>query len=225
MKVLLVDDHTSFCEGLIAAISVKRPEIQVTFESDAELVPPSLLGDSELDLIIIDVMMPGLGGVELVRLLNAMGSYIPILVMSSIDEARTVQEMFSLGILGFIPKYYSVEKIIDVIERCSNGEMHVPDEFRNHIRLPQQSEERRQADRSAGNSGSETNDCREKFKLTKRQVEILGLMDRGLSNQEMARVLHISLATVKTHIHHLYKIFNVNNRINCLRAAKNAKLR
>lgn len=225
MKVLLVDDHTSFCEGLIAAISVKRPEIEVIFESEAELVPPALFRDTDLDLIIIDVMMPGLGGVELVRHLNAMGSFIPILVMSSIDEAETVQEMFSLGVLGFIPKYYSVEKIIEVIEKSSWGEMHLPDEFRNHIRLPQQSVERRQVDRSSFNSSGEADESSGKLKLTKRQIEILSLMDRGLSNQEMARVLHISLATVKTHIHHLYKIFNVNNRVNCLRAAKSVKLR
>ncbi|MDD9891062.1 MAG: LuxR C-terminal-related transcriptional regulator [Gammaproteobacteria bacterium] len=61
--------------------------------------------------------------------------------------------------------------------------------------------------------------------LTKRQLEILSLMDRGLSNQEMARTLHISVATVKTHVQHLYNAFNVNNRVNCLRQAKKHRLR
>lgn len=225
MKILLVDDHTSFCEGLIAAITVKRPEIEVSFESDSELVPASLLGTNQFDLIIVDVMMPGLGGVELVKHLNAMGNYIPILVMSSVEEPETIQELYSLGVLGFIPKYYSVENIVDVIERCGNGEMHVPEEMKNRIRLPQQARERRRSDRSGPEQENTESESADKLKLTKRQVEILSLMDRGLSNQEMARSLHISVATIKTHIHHLYNIFDVNNRVNCLRAAKKAKLR
>lgn len=225
MKILLVDDHTSFCEGLIAAISAKRPEIEVSFESDSELVPTSLLVSNEFDLIILDVMMPGLGGVELVKHLNAIGNFVPILIMSSVDDSETIQELFSLGVLGFIPKYYSVGDIVDVIERCSAGEMHVPEKFQNSIRLPQQAKERRQLDRSEQRVEIDGEEPNEKLKLTKRQIEILSLMDRGLSNQEMARMLHISVATVKTHVHHLYSIFGVNNRVNCLRAAKQAKLR
>ena len=61
-------------------------------------------------------------------------------------------------------------------------------------------------------------------KLTKRQIEIMSLMDRGLSNQEIGDSLFISKATVKTHLNHLFKVFDVNNRINCLRAAKKAGL-
>lgn len=225
MNILLVDDHVSFCEGLIAAIATRRPEYEIKFESDAEFVPADLLASNKFDLLIIDVMMPGLGGVELVKHLNKLGNFTPILAMSSIDDAETIQELFSLGVLGFMPKYYSVEAIVDVIESCSQGEMHLPEKFRNVVRLPQQSTERRQASRADANQASNTQNTDGNLSLTKRQIEILSLMDRGLSNQEMAKVLHISLATVKTHIHHLYTMFDVNNRVNCLRAAKKAKLR
>lgn len=60
--------------------------------------------------------------------------------------------------------------------------------------------------------------------LTRRQIEIMSLMDKGLSNQEIADILYISKATVKTHINQLFKTFQVNNRINCLRAAQKAGL-
>ena len=60
------------------------------------------------------------------------------------------------------------------------------------------------------------------LEVTKRQIEILSLMDEGHSNQEIAEKLFISRSTVKTHVNHLFKVFTVNNRINCLRAAKKA---
>jgi len=176
-------------------------------------------------MIFLDVMMPGLGGVELVKHLNALGNFTPIIVMSSIDDEDTIQELFSLGILGFLPKYYSVEAIVDVIESCNKGEMHIPEQFQNFIRLPQQSRERRHAERNSNFRSALEVNSESQYQLTKRQVEILSLMDKGLSNQEMAQMLYISVATVKTHIHHLYVLFDVNNRVNCLRAAKKAKLR
>lgn len=225
MKILLVDDHTSFCEGLIAAISAKRPEIEVNFESRSELVPTSLLGNNQYDLIIVDVMMPGLGGVELVKHLNAMGNYIPVLIMSSVEDIDTIQELYSLGILGFIPKYYSVASIVEVVEKCSDGEMHIPEEWKFQITLPQQVKASSGQDRAKIESAISEINSENRLTLTKRQVEILSLMDQGLSNQQMAEVLHISVATIKTHIYKLYGIFEVNNRVNCLRAAKQAKLR
>jgi len=224
MKILLVDDHVSFCEGLIAAISAKRPEFEFSFESDAELVPTSLLGKNQFDLIIADIVMPGLGGVELVKHLNGMGNFVPILIMSSVEDIDIIQKLYTLGVLGFMPKYYSVQEIINAIEQCRNGEMHVPSNLTSMISLGR---ERRSDSRSGPYTKKEDAGFRSnqtELKLTKRQIEILSLMDRGLSNHEIGEVLHISLATVKTHIHHIYRGFGVNNRVNCLRAAKRAKL-
>lgn len=224
MKILLVDDHVSFCEGLIAAITAKRPEWIFSFESDAELIPSKLLGRAQYDLIIIDIMMPGLGGVELVKHLNAIGNFVPILVMSSIEDVETIQQLYSLGVLGFIPKAYGVEDIIAVIDRCKNGEMHIPRNLLGQIKFDRKTPLEEDATHVGIPEKSEPDNTSE-LKLTKRQIEILSLMDQGLSNYELAEVLHISVATVKTHIHNLYTIFSVNNRVNCLRAAKKTRLK
>ena len=63
MKILLIDDHVSFCEGLIATLTNIRKDYQVEFDADAEMVPQTLLARSDYDLFIIDLMMPGLGGI------------------------------------------------------------------------------------------------------------------------------------------------------------------
>ena len=224
MKILLVDDHVSFCEGLVAAISAKRPEIDFSYESHAELVPSVLLEKDQFDLIILDIMMPGLGGIELVKNLNAMGNFVPILIMSSVEDIDIIQSLYALGVLGFMPKYYSVQDIINAIEQCQNGEMHVPSNLTDVISLGRERRSDLQSSSPSKKDNSGVNRDQLKFRLTKRQIEVLSLMDQGLSNQEIGKVLHISLATVKTHIHHVYTIFGVNNRVNCLRAAKKAKI-
>lgn len=221
MKILLVDDHVSFCEGLIAAISNSRPEFEFQFESDSELVPASLLGAVNFDIVIVDIMMPGLGGVELIKHLNAMHNFVPILVMSSVEDIAIIRKLFDLGVLGFIPKYYSVGQVIAAIEQCHAGRIHMPDNMRSEIIAHVDHLDKNE-------SLSDSGDVAESFgntSLTKRQVEILGLMDQGMTNQEMAESLFISIATVKTHIHKLYSLFEVNNRVSCLRAAKKARLR
>lgn len=220
MKILLVDDHISFCEGLISAINRRRPDFEFNFESDAELVPTAILNKENFDLIIVDLMMPGLGGVELVKYLNKQGNFIPVAVMSSVEDKETIQELFSIGILGYLPKYYSVEQIIDAIEGILKGIIHLPVKYVDVIDIAGKALSKSRKEKSIPKTKKSIGQT-----LTARQVEILGLMDQGLSNQEIAAALFVSLATVKTHIHRLYTTLDVNNRVSCLKAAKNAKLR
>ena len=116
MKILLIDDHISFCEGLIAALGTIREDYRVDFESDSELIPQSLLGRTDYDLFIMDLMMPGLGGVELIRYLNKSRSQTPVMVMSSVEDTDVINQLFKLGIIGYLPKSYSVYQIVDAIE-------------------------------------------------------------------------------------------------------------
>lgn len=203
MKIFLIDDHLSFCEGLVAAIKTVQPEFEFNFVSDAELVPSELVGRNEYDLIITDLLMPGWGGIELIKYLNRNNYHTPVMVMSSIRDARTIQEVFDLGIIGYLPKSYSTQQIVDAIESCRMGEIHVPNFYEGTVvgqPKPKEAEPH--------------------IKLTRRQAEILSLMDEGLSNQAIADRLFIGKSTVKTHISQVFKLFDVNSRIACLKAAK-----
>ena len=121
MKILLVDDHISFCEGLIAALGTIREDYLIDCLSDSQQAPHLLLGDTNYDLVIMDLMMPGLGGVELIRHLNSNGNQTPMMVMSSIEDAAVVKQVFQLGVIGYLPKSYSVYQIVDAIEYCCEG--------------------------------------------------------------------------------------------------------
>ena len=211
MKILLIDDHVSFCEGLIAALSGIRDDYCVEFESDAELIPQSLLQRKDYDLYILDLMMPGMGGLELIRYLNKNNNETPIMVMSSVQDAAIIKQLFQLGIIGYVPKAYSVYQVVDAIEQCKAGNLHIPQNLLAEIKA--------QEDVPNSEIWSKLSHG-ESLSLTKRQTEILSLMDRGLSNQEVADTLFISKDTVKTHITQIFKLFNVKNRVNCLRVAK-----
>lgn len=205
MKILLVDDHTSFCEGLIAAIRTVREDYQVDFDSNAEMVPEALLGKTDYDLFILDINMPGLGGIELIRYLKKNRNDTPVALMSSVEDRSTISQLFQMGIIGYFPKSYGVHQIIEAIEQCKEGHIHVPASMEITLQ-----------DAPSDGAASSQNS----LNLTKRQIEIISLMDNGLSNQEIADALFIGRATVKTHINQLFRALGVKNRVNCIRVAK-----
>ena len=205
MRLLLIDDHLSFCEGLKAALLSARPDYQVDYEADANWVPQSILGKTQYDLFIMDLMMPGMGGMELIRFLNANHHQTPIVVLSSVEDPVILSQLLDLGVMGYLPKSYSVFQILDAIDECCQGRVHVP------------------AFLAAGlsNGGCQgVNRANRASVLTPRQLEILSLLDKGLSNQGIADYLFISKATVKTHINQLFKALEAKNRVNCLRQAR-----
>ena len=133
MKVLMIDDHVSFCEGLIAALATVRPDYQVSFESSVDMVPSSLIGKTDYDLFIMDLMMPGLGGIGIITYLNKNRNLTPVIVMSSVEDPAVIRQVFQLGITGFVPKSYGVHQIVDAIEFCRKGNVHVPELSLIHI--------------------------------------------------------------------------------------------
>ncbi len=161
--------------------------------------------------------MPGLGGIELIKYLNKGRNHTPIMVMSSVVDVDVVQELLGLGIIGYLPKSYSASEIVDAIEGCREGKIYIPAFYsqKKPSQIPGSMEDEDFALSAPNVNG---------VKLTRRQIEIISLMDKGFSNQEMADTLFIAKTTVKTHVRHLFKIFNVTNRINCLHEAKKAGL-
>ncbi len=204
MRIFLVDDHVSFCEGLIAAIKGIRPEYEIDFVSDADFVPAELMGKNQYDLVITDLLMPGWGGVDLIKYLNRNRSTTPIMVMSSVQDNQTIKEVFDLGIVGYLPKSYGTKQIVEAIEACRAGKIHVPAFYSAPV----------------GVGVDDLDSSQHQIQLTRRQAEILSLMDQGLSNQDIADKLFIGKSTVKTHVSQIFKLFSVNSRIACLRAAK-----
>lgn len=208
MNVLLVDDHASFCEGLIAAIHATRRDYEVDFLTDAAAAIGTLTTSTEYDLFVIDLMMPGMGGIELIRKLSK-ASQTPIMVLSSVRDVAIIRQLFELGIIGYVPKSCSVHEVLAAIDGCRAGELHVPGFL---------------AVESSPASADGEASRHPIVDLTDRQLEVLRCLDKGLSTQGIADTLFVSPATVKTHLNKLFKALGVTNRVSCLREARNLGL-
>lgn len=199
MRILIVDDHASFCEGLIAALRATRSEYHADFNNDPEAAVESLASSTDYDLLIIDLMMPGMGGIEMIRRLSS--NPTPIMVLSSVQDVVIIRQLFELGIVGFVPKSYSVHQIVAAIEVCRAGELYLPESLQQEINTSQDS-------------------TSALLELTPRQIEVLRCLDKGLSNHGIADALSVSEATIKSHINNLFKTLEVHNRVSCLREAR-----
>lgn len=179
---------------------------ELDYEAGAEWVPGAILGRSECDLLLVDIMMPGMGGIELLRHLAASHSTVPVIILSSLEDKAVVREAFSLGAVGYLSKTSSIEQVLDAIEHCSQGNLHFPDWLISDKVAVSSLECQKQNTKSLG--------------MTRRQLEVISLIEKGLSNQEIADQLFISKATVKTHLHQLFRTLGVKNRVSCLREAR-----
>lgn len=206
MRILLIDDHLSFCEGVKAAMQAAGAPHELDCEVDAERLLAAISGKPAYDLLLVDLLMPGMDGMALLRHLTASRQAVPVIVLSSVEDEAKIRQALALGAVGYVHKSSSIREILEAIEHCSQGHLHIPERL------------------LAGDSGltAGIHQQREACSLgvTRRQLEVVSLMEKGLSNQEIADELFISKATVKTHVHQLFQILGVRNRVSCLRAAR-----
>jgi two-component system, NarL family, response regulator LiaR len=207
MKIALLDDHASYNEAVAQAVQNSNPLYQVFCFSDPLVFFKALESGELFDVLICDLLMPKMGGVEIVERLNKRKrKQSPrVLVLSAIEDPVIIKKVLRHGAHGYLPKRYPMQEILHAISTCQKGEISIPDEFKQII-------EKKSNDKETCNDYS--------IQLTKRQLEILTCLNNGMTNQEISDQLFIGIGTVKSHINSIFNIFNVNNRINCLREAK-----
>jgi DNA-binding NarL/FixJ family response regulator len=126
MKILHLDDHILFAEGLRAVLSQHAKEIEIINAHDSEQGLMLIDQNQDIDLIFIDLNMPGLNGLAFIDRINERELFIPFVVLSASENIWDIREALKSGAAGFIPKTYSCEKILEVIEQVMLGEVYVP---------------------------------------------------------------------------------------------------
>lgn len=203
MKILLVDDHQMFLDGL-NAILIKSDlvhDIECVNNGEDALIK---LIENDFDVALIDLRLPILDGVGLLKAANNAGCLVPIIVVTASKAPEDICKVKALGALGFIYKASSSAQILDTISRVLNGELVFPDE---NTALHNIAHER------------QSTDWADKHNLTKRQLEVVRLIKQGLSNQEIANKLFVSIATVKSHLSSIFKTLDVKSRTEAVNKA------
>jgi DNA-binding NarL/FixJ family response regulator len=191
IRLLIVDDHPIVRDGLRGVFS-GDPEFEVVGEAGDGAEAVARATSLEVDVVLMDLRMPRMGGVEAIGALRQAGSSAHVLVLTTYDTDRDVLPAIEAGATGYLLKDSPREELLRGVRAAFRGEPVLSPSV---------------AGRLMGQVRKPATDA-----LSQRELEVLRLVAGGGTNREVARTLFISEATVKTHLLHLYDKLGVRDR-------------
>jgi len=205
VKLLVCDDHALFREGLRHVLRTTDPVPEVLEATDAERAFSLVEEHPDLDLVLLDLGLPGLGGLEALRQLRAEHPEVPVAIVSASDQAAVVRRALEAGACGFIPKRSTSALLQSALHVIFAGGVYIPTEL-----LSREVAEARNGARAVPEPSSR--DRERAALLTPRQRDVLRLVARGLTNREISGVLGLSEGTVKNHVAAILDRLEISNR-------------
>jgi DNA-binding NarL/FixJ family response regulator len=184
-KVLIVDDHPIMRKGLASTLE-SEPGIEVTFQLEKAEDVLEVLADHKLDLLIIDVSLPGMNGIELVKNVIFQNPNQKILVISRHEESLYAERALRAGAKGYIMKFESSDTLLKAVRKVLNGGIYVSDELNEKLLINAM-----QGKKDGTGSSVDI--------LSDRELEVFELIGRGKSSSEIADQLHLASKTVETY--------------------------
>jgi DNA-binding NarL/FixJ family response regulator len=201
MKVLTIDDHPLIRDGIRNMLLAHAPDAEL-FEAARCDAP---LPDVALDLVLVDLGLPGLSGIGALELVRGHYPDVPAVVLSAADDRDTVLAALRAGAMGFIPKTMRAELIHAALKLVLEGGVYLPTALLSNTGDGPR-EEPRPSGRSAVDAAG----------MSPRQRQILRMVAEGLSNKLIARRLTLSEATVKAHVSGVLRALHVTSRTQAL---------
>lgn len=203
MNIVSLDDHPIFSYGLREALLARNSTFNVHTLTKASEALNYLSTHPDVDVFILDLEMPDMDGIAFMHAMESRSIFVPVLIMTGKTELTLFKTCLELGAMGILPKATPIEEVESALTRVSNGEMVVPDAIASGL-----------------NHVSKHAEENTETILSKRQLEILKMVQSGLRNQDIASVLFISERTVKSHLQTTFRILNAKNRVECVRKAE-----
>jgi DNA-binding NarL/FixJ family response regulator len=208
LNILIADDHALVREGLKLTLG-ELPAVQTVIEAaDADEVRTALAEQPDIDLVILDLHMPGSSELELLGSVCNSHPEIPVIVLSASESPRVMQRAIDRGAAGFIPKSAANNVLISALQLVLSGGVYIPAEM---IGAPQ-GRNSTQPDQTATACDTPRRSTSVRPALTGRQIDVLELLSEGASNKAIAQKLGLSEHTVKIHLTTIFKALGVNNR-------------
>jgi len=200
IRVVLIDDH-ALCRRGLAELLERRPGISVAgFTGDPDEAS-RLVAAENPDLVVLDLRMPEMDGLTLLKRLRAEGCKAAVLILTMSDSQDDLAKALRAGVRGYVLKNMEPDDLVDAIQRVARGEMVVAPalvlKLANMLDSTQQTKSRESL----------------MVSLTEREREILTHLARGESNKAIARELDISHDTVKLHVRHILSKLNLTSRV------------
>ena len=199
LKILVVEDHALVREGLLQTLQATEADTRTQGVADAEAAIKVLEAQADFDLLILDLMLPGLNGMAFLGILRKRFPASPVVIISALDDAETVHRAIKQGAAGFVPKTSTTESMLEALRQVLAGDVYLPPNFRDGQLAPPR-----------GRS------LAERFGLTNGQSRVLDLLSEGKTNRQIAELLGVTEGTVKIHVSAIFKALNVSSRSQAL---------
>jgi len=202
-RIIIADDHPLFRDALRLVLQDALTEVIFDDAGSLKEALDILSTSDDVDLVLLDLKMPGVHGFSGLMLMRAQFPLVPVVVVSGSEKSSVINRSMSLGALGFIPKSAPVEDMQAAISAVLKGEVWLPE----NVDLPSQ-------------CNAETDDLARRLStLTPQQTRVLMMLREGLLNKQIAYELSVSEATVKAHVSAILQKLNVDSRTQAVIAA------
>jgi len=194
VKILVADDHALIREAFRHLLAELVPGCNVIEAADCESARNRASENPDLDLVLLDLRLPGPGGLATLDAMRAENPTLPVVVVSAIEDPNAMRMVLAHGAMGFIPKSSSNDVMMSALQLVISGGRYLPPEL------------------LAGDYAPSAPTSLDEVRLTDRQREVLALMVQGKSNKLICRELGLAEATVKIHVTAILRALKVSSR-------------
>lgn len=210
IRVGLVDDHRMLRDGLRLVIAEAGPPMQVVMEAGTAREALDLLDQTPVEILITDIAMHGMDGIQLAREAIARHPNLRVIVLSMHNDAALIERAISAGVRGYLLKDHAAGEVVDAITCVSRGDTYfeagIPPEIVNQFRY------------------GDTDPDKPSVRLTPRQTEVLRLICDGLTERDIAAELGISHHTVHVHKNNIMQTLNLHSKVDLVKYAVRHRL-
>jgi DNA-binding NarL/FixJ family response regulator len=203
--LLLADDHALVREGLKHSLRPLASDLEFLEAATAEEVMSLLVRRADLDLALLDLVMPGNAGFDLLTHVCDTRPELPVVMLSGASDPHKMRKALDIGAAGFITKSATAQVMLSALRLVLAGGIYVPPDMLRET-APSAHEPRAPGGQTVRTPGSVL------VSLTARQLEVLGCICQGHSNKHIARELDMAGNTVKTHVAAIFRTLGVDNR-------------
>jgi DNA-binding NarL/FixJ family response regulator len=208
VRALIIDDHPLIQEAVGNVLRRLDPQVELEVASDCERGIEIATQGPELDLVVLDLNLPGLSGIEALKAWRTRFAGVPVVVLSAMTDQQTVLAALGAGASGFIPKSSSNEVMLSALRLVQAGGKYLPTEVLSHSGSTGIAQRPRKGMVSLETLG-----------LTARQLDVLCLIANGASNKIICRELGLAERTVKAHVTAVFRALQVTSRTQAAIAA------
>lgn len=213
VNIILVDDHQIVRDG-IKSLLASEPDFIITGEASGYEQLKHLLTKVQANVVVLDINLQGISGIEITRMLGITHPNIKVLILSMYTDEDFIVNAVKAGAKGYLPKNTTRAELIKAVHAVSENEDYFNETvasilLRNFIRKVQ---------------GGDENSADDKDSLSKRETEIIGLVATGLTNQQIANKLYISIRTVESHKNHIMQKLKLNTTVDLIKFAIKNKI-